>query len=606
MAGATGVPESTTSTTEQLDGMQPHSGDFPPRAKVVVHGLSGAIELNGLAGSVVGRQGDRYKVWLLGHGSKALRPSNLVIDPFPARTRVVVQNLISAVHLNESVGVVLFRRANGRYEVSLGVHGRKALKAGNLRRAEHWQAESTPISVAVLAPGAGTRSNAAVYESIRKDAANFELAVRGAAGSGYDRYPLGWPGGAEAPNLESFAEEQLMDGIVEQADCLVFGSRGGQVVLPVFWRERGADVPPAVVINGGCAMTGPSPAHWPAGAVTLLLLGGRDDFRGTQTEEQYVALTQSQVPPENSTTAVLYIREMGHMPPTQLLASVLRRATPTLQCWRSMKLQREDGDGLPHAPLSDFEALANELALKGWSGQLSFTASPGRWSDLSIRMMDASPTSSVPASVAATPVPTSAAKTPTARFGATSPTSQRIPALMLGSRVEAFYEGRWYAGVISGMPEDDPKGQGRWAVHCDVDPEGVIAFVNDVRPAPTAPHSSAVGHAADRRGSFSDSRNPFCMKSEASNGNAGPRPASTGTPDSVVDGAGNDNVSEQSCYGVGSRVRALFEGNWYPGTVLALPAEDPGGYGRWTVQCDVDKKGVATYAQHVRAAAASA
>uniref|UniRef100_A0A6T1NII8 Uncharacterized protein n=1 Tax=Alexandrium monilatum TaxID=311494 RepID=A0A6T1NII8_9DINO len=47
----------------------------------------------------------------------------------------------------------------------------------------------------------------------------------------------------------------------------------------------------------------------------------------------------------------------------------------------------------------------------------------------------------------------------------------------------------------------------------------------------------------------------------------------------------------------GSRVEALYEGRWYGGTVVAVPAEDPEG--RWIVQCDTDEPGVLTYAKSV-------
>lgn len=58
--------------------------------------------------------------------------------------------------------------------------------------------------------------------------------------------------------------------------------------------------------------------------------------------------------------------------------------------------------------------------------------------------------------------------------------------LGLGARVEALYEGRWYAGDLAGCPEDDEEQLGRWAVKCDVDPPGVYAYVMDVRPLASA------------------------------------------------------------------------------------------------------------------------
>ena len=48
-----------------------------------------------------------------------------------------------------------------------------------------------------------------------------------------------------------FRREQLQ--AVEQWHCMVFGSRGGQVVLPELWAALGNKVPPSIVINGGAA-----------------------------------------------------------------------------------------------------------------------------------------------------------------------------------------------------------------------------------------------------------------------------------------------------------------------------------------------------------------
>lgn len=65
-----------------------------------------------------------------------------------------------------------------------------------------------------------------------------------------------WPHGAPAPNLQTFAEEVLETRVHERVRCMVFGSRGGQVVLPQMWQAQAQglyrEVPPAVIINGGC------------------------------------------------------------------------------------------------------------------------------------------------------------------------------------------------------------------------------------------------------------------------------------------------------------------------------------------------------------------
>jgi len=48
---------------------------------------------------------------------------------------------------------------------------------------------------------------------------------------------------------------------------------------------------------------------------------------------------------------------------------------------------------------------------------------------------------------------------------------------------------------------------------------------------------------------------------------------------------------------VGTRVEAFYEGQWYRGTIVSVPAEDEEG--RWIVQCDVDAPGTLTYAKSV-------
>merc|ERR1711948_53132 len=52
---------------------------------------------------------------------------------------------------------------------------------------------------------------------------------------------------------------------------------------------------------------------------------------------------------------------------------------------------------------------------------------------------------------------------------------------MGGSRVEALFEGAWYAATLIGLPYDDPKDMGRWKVHCDIDPADTLAYVCHIR-----------------------------------------------------------------------------------------------------------------------------
>merc|ERR1711862_12977 len=153
---------------------------------------------------------------------------------------------------------------------------------------------------------------------------------------------------------------------VEHADCLVVGSRGGQVVLPTLWQARGRYIPPAVVINGGCAMDLPTPVQWPESAGTFLLLGGQDYFRGHLDMDSYVADLQCRVPRRNSTTAILLVHEMAHMPQTELLVAILHHLVCAVTDWKGP-------DTIPH---DEFDAILASLTVGGWSGQLVYKTGP--------------------------------------------------------------------------------------------------------------------------------------------------------------------------------------------------------------------------------------
>lgn len=206
--------------------------------------------------------------------------------------------------------------------------------------------------------------------------ADFTLQIKGRGGASYDRYPLTWPGGAAAPNLESFGSELLEQSLLGESDCLVFGSRGGQVVLPSLWAQHGASIPPAVVINGGCAMGLPTQVQWPAEAVTFLLIGGQDYFRGKMSVDEYLADVKSRVPEANSTTAILYVNEMPHMPQASLLSAVLPHMLRALSAWKQA--------GCLGAPQHDqLQAVLRPLAQDAkWSGLLTYTTGPGTWKAL--------------------------------------------------------------------------------------------------------------------------------------------------------------------------------------------------------------------------------
>mmetsp|Transcript_59031 Transcript_59031/g.155434 ORF Transcript_59031/g.155434 Transcript_59031/m.155434 type:complete len:482 (-) Transcript_59031:272-1717(-) len=234
-----------------------------------------------------------------------------------------------------------------------------------------------PARLTVVAPGAGTGINAAVYDRLQ-DHPDFQLNVVGQSRGPYDVYPLSWSHGAPAPNLESFAMSEVVRW-VDNTDCFIFGSRGGQVVLPTLWRECGHRVPPAVVINGGCAMTLPEPCHWPENAITFMLIGGQDNFRGSMSEETYVAETKRHVPVMNGSTAILYVSEMTHMPQAPLLNAVLPHVLRTILAWKAV--QQRHGEGRRRVK-EEMRHILAALNKDGWSGHLMYTADDGCWEDI--------------------------------------------------------------------------------------------------------------------------------------------------------------------------------------------------------------------------------
>jgi len=225
------------------------------------------------------------------------------------------------------------------------------------------------LRVSVIAPGAGTNCNAAAYRSLEKQGCT--VSIKGSSMQVYDRYPESWGGGSEAPNLESFGIDLVSQGVVEQSDCLVVGSRGGQVVLPTLWKARGSDVPPAIIINGGCAGNLPLPITWPEAAVSFLLLGGHDYFKGNQGAEEYLASAIKEVPTKNKTTAILLVNEMAHMPKTQLLESILQHMIIAAVSWKSMDFP----------PCDEFNTIISALNKDNWSGNLAFTSGMGVWQE---------------------------------------------------------------------------------------------------------------------------------------------------------------------------------------------------------------------------------
>lgn len=116
----------------------------------------------------------------------------------------------------------------------------------------------------------------------------------------------------------------------------------------------------------------PEAPRWPDEAVALLLIGGRDNFRGNFSPEGYVADVKARVPARNSTTALLLVSEMGHMPQPGLLHAVLHPAIAGLLLWQESH----------EAPLDDFQLILASLTAAGFSGVLAYTRREGGWQDV--------------------------------------------------------------------------------------------------------------------------------------------------------------------------------------------------------------------------------
>lgn len=229
------------------------------------------------------------------------------------------------------------------------------------------------INVSVIAPGGGTGANAKVYQDLSRRP-GFKLQIMGAARTPYDRYPPSFgDNGCPPPNLDSFGQELLQQGIVEKSTCIVCGSRGGQVVLPALWAGRGADVPPVVCINGGLAMGLPFRVQWPVSAVTFLLLGGQDYFRGQASPLEWLAEAKSRVPQGNGTTAIILANEMAHMPHFEMLGGILHHMISAVVSWKNT------GD----VPCDQIDACLTSLTGQGFTGRCLYTSEPDVWEDYS-------------------------------------------------------------------------------------------------------------------------------------------------------------------------------------------------------------------------------
>jgi len=110
--------------------------------------------------------------------------------------------------------------------------------------------------------------------------------------------------------------------------------------------------------------------HWPANAVTVMLLGGQDYFRGAKSSEEYLLDTRKHVSPWNSSTAFLYVAEMKHMPQEEIIGAVLPHLVSTALTWKDK------------VPLEKLMSAVQALEHLGWGGRLCYTAGPGLWKEL--------------------------------------------------------------------------------------------------------------------------------------------------------------------------------------------------------------------------------
>jgi hypothetical protein len=70
----------------------------------------------------------------------------------------------------------------------------------------------------------------------------------------------------------------------------------------------------------------------------------------------------------------------------------------------------------------------------------------------------------------------------------------RLEDVRVGTRVEALYQGTWYAGRVVALPTADV--DGRWTVQCDVDQEGTLTKTNRIKAIQV--HGSTVQPAVIR------------------------------------------------------------------------------------------------------------
>lgn len=210
-------------------------------------------------------------------------------------------------------------------------------------------------TIQVFGPGGGSFQNRHAYQAIDLDP-RFAVQIVGYtfhSGAPYDRYPDGTPG----QNHHTFAQS-VIDGSFHEylsphiqpgmpfmrlpfstplleCSALFFGSRGGQSILPYMWHKLGDALPPVVVVNAGPTMAGVTYREfWPQSAVVFLLVCGNDYFSGGIPKQQYLENTLAGVPSYSATTAVLFVRELSHMPDSELMLKVYPEMVKSVIDWK--------------------------------------------------------------------------------------------------------------------------------------------------------------------------------------------------------------------------------------------------------------------------------
>lgn len=249
--------------------------------------------------------------------------------------------------------------------------------------------------VQVFGPGGGIGSQYAgkAFQDFERKYNEFAVEVVGMSRNpAYDHYPHNNP----IRNLQTFAEEVAAGTFREYyavdppnwprpigrgtpvVDCaaLFFGSRGGQVVLPVLWKLLGDAVPPAVVVNAGTTLSpNPSILHYaqyqdamPPTAVVFMLVCGTDEtFNHFGSPEAYFAWTRDQVPATSVNTAILYVKELTHMPDPTLMLKVYPKMIKSVIDWKETN----------EPPLDSFQRIVRDIkSTRYYTGELTWKVKP--------------------------------------------------------------------------------------------------------------------------------------------------------------------------------------------------------------------------------------